>query len=258
MEQQNIDAALITCNANLFYTCGQVVIGYLYLSVHAPALLFVKRPNNISGAHRFSIRKPEQIVDLLKENNLPLPSRLMLESDELPYSEHVRLAALFPETEIVNGSSILREARSVKTPYEIELFRRSAALHAKVYHQIPQLYRPGMTDIGLSVEIERLMRLEGALGLYRVFGRTMEVCMGSLLAGDNAAAASPYDFALGGEGLDESLPVGANGTLLKEGNSVLVDMNGNFYGYMCDMSRVYSVGRLSDRAYTAHRVCLDV
>ena len=35
-------------------------------------------------------------------------------------------------------------------------------------------------------------------------------------------------------------------------------MNGNFYGYMCDMSRVYSVGRLSDRAYTAHRVCLDV
>ena len=45
MEQQNIDAALITCNANLFYTCGQVVIGYLYLSVHAPALLFVKRPN---------------------------------------------------------------------------------------------------------------------------------------------------------------------------------------------------------------------
>ena len=26
------------------------------------------------------------------------------------------------------------------------------------------------------------MRLEGALGLYRVFGRTMEVCMGSLLA----------------------------------------------------------------------------
>ena len=258
MEQQNIDAALITCNANLFYTCGQVVIGYLYLPVHAPALLFVKRPNNISGAHRFSIRKPEQIVDLLKENNQPLPSRLMLESDELPYSEHVRLAALFPEAEIVNGSSILREARSVKTPYEIELFRRSAALHAKVYHQIPQLYRPGMTDIGLSVEIERLMRLEGALGLYRVFGRTMEVCMGSLLAGDNAAAASPYDFALGGEGLDESLPVGANGTLLKEGNSVLVDMNGNFYGYMCDMSRVYSVGRLSDRAYTAHRVCLDV
>mgnify|MGYP001171204405 CR=1 FL=1 len=76
----------------------------------------------------------------------------MLESDELPYSEHVRLAALFPETEIVNGSSILREARSVKTPYEIELFRRSAALHAKVYHQIPQLYRPGMTDIGLSLK----------------------------------------------------------------------------------------------------------
>ena len=90
---QGIDAALITCNANLIYTYGCVVSGYLYLPLHSPALLFFKRPNNITGEHSFSIRKPEQIVDLLKEKGLPIPAKLMLEGDELPYSEYCRLAS---------------------------------------------------------------------------------------------------------------------------------------------------------------------
>ena len=38
----------------------------------------------------------------------------------------------------------------------------------------------------------------------------------------------------------------------------MVDMGGNFYGYMGDMRRVYSIGKLSDEAYTAHQVCLDI
>ena len=44
MVSQGIDAALITCNANLIYTYGCVVSGYLYLPLHSPALLFFNRP----------------------------------------------------------------------------------------------------------------------------------------------------------------------------------------------------------------------
>ena len=43
MAQQNIEAALITCNVNLLYTYGRIVSGYLYLPLHSPALLFIKR-----------------------------------------------------------------------------------------------------------------------------------------------------------------------------------------------------------------------
>ena len=258
MALQGIDAALITCNANLIYTYGCVVSGYLYLPLHSPALLFFKRPNNITGEHSFSIRKPEQIVDLLKEKGLPMPAKLMLEGDELPYSEYCRLASLFPETEVVNGTPLIRQARSVKTAIEIEMFRRSGIAHTKAYEQIPSVYRPGMTDRQLSIEIERLMRLEGCLGIFRTFGQSMEIFMGSLLAGDNATAPAPYDFALGGEGLDPSIPIGANGALLQPGQSFMVDMGGNFYGYMGDMSRVFSIGKLPEKAYAAHQTCLDV
>ncbi len=258
MSAQGIDAALITCNVNLLYTYGRVVSGYLYLPLHSPALLFFKRPNNIIGEHSFSVRKPEQIIDLLKEQGLPMPTKLMLEGDELPYSEYVRLASIFSDAEVINGTPLIRQARSTKTAVEIELFRRSAVAHAKAYDQVPSVYRPGMTDLEFSAEIERLMRLQGCLGIFRVFGRSMEIHMGSVLTGDNAASPSPYDFALGGEGLDAALPGGLNRTPLQEGQSVMIDMGGNFNGYMGDMSRVFSIGKLSDEAYTAHQLCLDI
>lgn len=258
MAANGIDAALITCNTNLLYTNGSIISGFLYLPLHAPALIFVKRPNNITGENTFLIRKPEQIIDILKEQNIPLPAKLMLEGDELPYSEYIRLSGLFPNSEIVNGTSLIRQARSVKTPVEIELFRRSGTAHAKAYEQIPTVYRPEMTDVEFSIEIERLMRLQGNLGIFRVFGRSMEIFMGSVLAGDNAQYPSPYDFALGGQGTDPALPGGANGTIMREGQSVMVDLGGNFNGYMGDMSRVFSVGKLPQEAYDAHQVCLEI
>ena len=259
MAQQGIDAALITCNVNLIYTYGRVVSGYLYLPLNAPARLFIKHPNDIEGEHIHPIRKPEQITGLLKECGLPLPVKLMLEGDELPFTEYNRLAACFPETEVVScGTALIRQARSIKTPIEIEMFRRSGIAHAKAYEQIPSVYQPGMTDRQLSVEIERLMRLEGCLGIFRVFGQSMEIFMGSLLAGDNAAVPSPYDFALGGKGLDPSLPGGVSGTLLQAGQCFMVDMGGNFYGYMGDMSRVFSIGKLPEQAYAAHQTCLEI
>lgn len=259
MAQREIDAALITCNVNLIYTYGRVVSGYLYLPLNAPARLFLKRPNNIEGEHIHSIRKPEQLPELLQECGLPIPAKLMLEGDELSFTEYNRLAACFPDTEVLPcGTALIRQARSVKTAIEIEMLRRSGIAHAKAYEQIPSVYQPGMTDRRLSIEVERLMRLEGCLGIFRVFGQSMEIFMGSLLAGDNAAAPSPYDFALGGEGLDPSLPGGANGTLLQPGQSLMVDMGGNFYGYMGDMSRVFSIGKLPEKAYAAHQTCLEI
>lgn len=259
MAQQDIDAALITCNVNLLYTYGRVVSGYLYLPLHAPARLFIKRPNNMIGEHVRPIRKPEQLPELLDECGLSIPSRLMLEGDELAFTEYNRLAACFPKTEVVPcGTSLIRQARSIKTDMEIEMFRRSGVAHAKAYDQIPSAYQPGMTDRQLSVEIERLMRLEGCLGIFRTFGQSMEIFMGSLLAGDNAMYPTPYDFALGGKGLDPSLPISVAGAFLQPGQSFMVDMGGNFYGYMSDMSRVFSIGRLPEKAYAAHRTCLDI
>lgn len=259
MFKEGIDAALITTNVNLIYTFGQVVSGYLYLPLHAPARLFVKRPASLIGEHIHAIRKPEQLPELLAQCGLPMPTRLMLEGDELPFNDYQRLSTCFPGAEVLPcGSRLIRKARSIKTLWEIETFRRSAQAHAAAYSLIPQLYQAGMSDVQLSIEVERAMRQQGCLGIFRVFGQSMEIFMGSLLAGDNAQEASPYDFALGGKGVDGSIPGGACGRIMQQGESLMVDMGGNFFGYMCDMSRVFSLGKLSQRAYDAHQCCLDI
>ena len=50
--------------------------------------------------------------------------------------------------------------------------------------------------------------------------------------------------------------VGANGTPLKEGTAIMVDMAGNYTAYMTDMTRVFSVGHLTELAYRAHQTAL--
>lgn len=115
-----------------------------------------------------------------------------------------------------------------------------------------------MSDYDLQVEIENVSRREGCLGQFRISGDSMELYMGNILAGDNADAPSPYDFAMGGAGMDPSLPVGANGTLIKPGTTVMVDINGNYNGYMTDMTRVFALGDIDPLAKRAHQCSIDI
>ena len=153
---------------------------------------------------------------------------------------------------------MMRTMRQIKTPWEISQFRISAKSHAATYAEIPNCFHPGMTDIEFQREIEKRMRQHGSIGLFRAFGTNMDIFMGSILAGKNAEQPSPFDFALGGAGIHPICPIGANGTLLKEGISIMIDMAGNYTAYMTDMTRVFSIGKLPELAYKAHQVALSI
>lgn len=272
------DACLLSSPVNLYYFNNKIYKGYCYLPCRGEAVHFVRRPLDLKAedigfpsdetgqkdpglhpdqAHFHLIRKVEQLPEILKELGIAPAEKLMLEGDELSYAEWTRLQQCFPDSLLINGSRALRKARSVKTLYEQSLIRQSAQLHVESYRSIPRLFRPGMTDIELSIELERIMRLNGNLGLFRTYGADMEVFMGSVLTGDNASVSSPYDFALGGAG-HPSNPIGANGSPILPGKSVMIDMAGNFTGYLDDITRCYSCGKLPEKAYKAHRVALEL
>ena len=254
----NADACLIASNVNLYYTTGTIYGGYLYLPYEGEPHLFIRRPAGIEHPQITYIGKPEQIPLLLKEKGVSFPKKVMLENDELSYNEIVRLQTVFKGSEFGNATTLLRQARTSKTPWEIEQFRISATRQAEAYSHIRSCYRPGMTDIEFQYEFERVCRSFGSLGVFRGFGQSMDIFMGSVLTGDNAAAASPFDFALGGSGLHPSIPVGANGSLIKQGTTVMMDIAGNFTAYISDMTRVFSIGKLPGIAYTAHHVALEM
>ena len=258
MRQEEDDGCLLTMNMNLYYVSGQVFNGYFYLPAEGRPYWFVKRLTIPETNQVHVIRKPEQIPDFFRDLNLAMPRKLLLEADELSYNEYIRLQHVFRAEATGNASALIRHIRMIKTPWEIEQMRISARKHEAVYREIPACYRPGMRDIELQIEIEKRMRVHGSLGYFRAFGSNMDIFMGSLLAGENAGEPSPFDFALGGTGMHASGPLGANGTLLREGTTVMADMSGNYTAYQTDMTRVFSIGKLPDRAYRVHRVALEI
>jgi hypothetical protein len=258
MRQEGIGSLLVCDNANLLALCGRVYAGYAWIPADGAPVWFVRRPVELEGDNVAYIRKPEEIPSVLQGAGITLEGTVGLEMDLTSYTGIERLKAVFATHECVNASDVLRRWRSVKTPAQVALLRRSGVLHAGVMRRVPRLFRMGMTDLELQVEIERLSRLHGCLGLFRISGPSMELFMGNVISGRNADTPTPYDFAMGGAGTDPSLPVGANGSEILNNTAVMVDVNGNYTGYMTDMTRVYSLGTLPALALDAHRCSIDI
>lgn len=251
IEGLRLDGPSLICdNANLFYLTGRVFCGYIFLQPGEAPRYFVKRPSELKGENITFIRKPEEIGLKCEVLGLELGS--------LAYAQAMRLQAAFAATELTDISGKIMLGRSVKTPLEQQLLIDDGIRHAGVYARIPGLFHEGMTDIELQAEIERVDRLHGCLGQFRVNGPDMEIHMGNVITGRNADTPSPYDFAMGGAGLSPSLPVGASGEEIKPGQAVMVDMNGNFNGYMTDMTRTYACGNLPEKALRAHQCSINI
>lgn len=259
IKSEGLDAILLASNSNIFYTSGRLFRGYVYITPEHLALYFVVRPLSVDTSDdTIILRKPELIPSILKEKGMPLPKRLGLEFDDLYYSEITRLQAAFPEATAENCSHLLRKVRMVKTQWELDCMRYDGLRQASAYRRFSKCYREDMTDVEFQIEIERLLRLEGCLGYIRTSGSQMEINMGSVIAGDNADAPSPYDFTMGGAGVDPSLPVGANGAIMHPGETVMIDVCGAFNGYQTDMTRVWKIGEIPALAEKAHECSRNI
>jgi Xaa-Pro aminopeptidase len=243
---------------NLLYLTGRIFMGSVYVPAEGAPWFFVRRPCGLTGPNVVEIRKPEQIAEILRDAGVALPQTLLLEGDDLTFSEYTRLGSVFADAAASNGSGLLRQCRAIKTPYEIRIMKKTGSRHADVIARYASVYEPGMTDQSWSIEMFRLMLQAGNLGLFRIAGGSMEGFMGTILAGDNGGAVSPYDFALGGAGLHPSLPVGQSGVALKEGMAVMVDIAGNFYGYLTDCTRTFGIGKLAPKALEAHALSIAI
>lgn len=259
MAANNMQAMLVSDNANKFYLTGRIFDGYIYINAADRSIsYFVRRPAELDGDAVIAIRKPEEIVEAMDRAGLRRAEPLGLELNESSWAVVERLAKAMGVSTFANADAVLMQARAVKCADEIEKIRQCGVKHCRVYERIPHIYVEGMSDVELQIEIERLSRLEGSIGIMRVTGHDMEINMGSVLVGANADTPSSYDFALGGAGTSPALPVGADGTVITPGTTVMVDTNGDFNGYMTDMTRTFTLGDVSDEVRAAHQLSSDI
>jgi Xaa-Pro dipeptidase len=263
MEKQGIEALLVVQKMDFYYLSGTTQDGLLFLPVEGNPLLMIKRE-----LERAKVDSPLRDVVALKSlRDIPSliqtywhrrPHELGLEFDVLPVSDYLRLQKLFPGIRFVDISSILRETRKIKSPFEIDLMRAAGKIGKRVYQEARKILRKGMTEIEFGGLLEAVAKRHGHEGLLRVRSLNYEAYTWHVLSGPTGGIVSQSDSPMGGLGLSPAFPVGASLRVMRAHEPILVDFGTCTHGYQADETRMFSVGKLKQKFIDAYKACLEI
>jgi Xaa-Pro dipeptidase len=161
--------------------------------------------------------------------------------------------------EVGDCSSALWSVREVKDADEIAAMRASVSLFDALHAAMCTHLRPGITELELSAELARALRLAGHDGV--VFQHRWDAKLqveGALASGPNLATISRGPVTITGVGLGEAFPMGASRRVIERGDLVNVDLGLNRAGYHGDMARTYAVGELPDGLERLAGICREL
>ncbi|HJV35481.1 Xaa-Pro peptidase family protein [Geomonas sp.] len=263
MAKDSLDAVIMVQNADLFYFTGTVQTGNLYVPLSGDPIYLVRRDylrarmeSGLATVIPFS--SPKELPAQVAAHGHPEPKRIGLELDVLPVAIYQRFQALYPNAQFFDASPAIRRVRAVKTHYEIHILQDAGNMADKVYRRAAEVIREGMSELELAAELERFSRLQGHQGYTRMRAFNGELSMGQVLAGADAAAPACTNTPLGGMGLTPAFGHGASYNRIGTNEPIVVDMGSCFDGYLVDQTRVFSIGKLSDRLRKGYEDMLKV
>ncbi len=253
------DSLLILQNVDQYYLAGTLQTGVLWFPKQGEPLLAIRK--SFERAKTESAVK--NIVPLKSYSELasliPDPgSAIGFEMDVVPVSMFQQVSKHFSKSRIVDGSAPLRNARAVKTAYEIECIREAARQLDKMFLDIPSQLREGLPEFELAARIEYILRMAGHQGLVRMRRFNMEMHYGAVAFGDTSAYPHAFDGPVGVRGMYAAVPVMGSRRTLKPGEPVMIDICGGHAGYIADGSRTYSLGPVSRQMRDTHDFVLEL
>lgn len=253
------DSLVILQNVDQFYLTGTLQTGALWFPREGEPLLAVRK--SFERAKTESAVK--NIVPLKTYSDLPglIPNpgeTVGFETDVLPVAVFQQVSRHFSKSRIVDGSVPVRNARGVKTPYEIECIRRAAKQLDTMFLDIPSQLHEGLAEYELAARIEYVLRMAGHQGLTRVRRFNMEMHYGAVSFAETAAYPHAFDGPVGVRGLYAAVPAMGSRRTLKRDEPVMIDICGGYAGYISDGSRTYVLGRASQQMRDTHQYILEL
>ena len=263
MEKEQIEALLVIQKMNLYYFSGTTQDGLLFVPLKGKSLLMIKRE-----LERAKVESPIQETAALKSiREIPslvrsyvggIPKNLGLEMDILPVKDYFKYQELFPGTQFVDASPILREVRKRKSSFEIDLIRKSGEIGKKVNFEARKILREGMTEIEFGGLLEAVAKRYGHEGLLRVRSLIYEADTWHGLSGLTGGIVSQSDSPMGGLGLSPAFPVGASRKVMRAHEPILVDLGTCYPGYQADETRMFSIGKMKQKFVHAYEACREI
>lgn len=253
------DALIVLQNADVFYLTGSSQGGVLWFPREGEPVFMVRKSFERARMesrirHVVKLRRFAEIA-----NYVPSPGRTLgFELDVLPVGMYQQLLKVFPGATIVDGSQPIKQARSVKTAWEIQQIRQAASMLDQAFADIPTQLRPGLAEYELAARIEYVMRMAGHQGLLRVRRFNMELYYGAVSFGESSAYPHAFDGPVGVRGLYPAVPLNGGWRRLEPNEPIMVDVCGGYGGYLADGSRTFSMGPVSQRMKDTHQFLLEL
>ncbi len=263
MEETGVDLSFITHNADLFYFTGSIQQGIFLVPKVGKARYFVRRYYDRAKIESplkeiVKITSPDDIPSFLGKD-IPSPHVIGFALDVLPVNLFRRLSSIVEDAKVKDITPLIREVRSIKSPRELDILRVSGKKLSSLMTKAGEILEEGKSEREIVAELSRISLNKGHSGMIRVRNRSQEFPLLHVLAGPSAAVGAYTDTPLGGAGNDTSLPVGPGRGVIEKGVPVMVDMMWVEKGYITDMSRVFSVGKMKDQQLLkAHHVSIQV
>jgi Xaa-Pro dipeptidase len=262
--EKQIDVVLLNQNSDLYYYTGSVQPLYVLVPAAGPAVALARKAiNRISEEVRHlpfeAFRNTEDLVRIIAKYGLNSPKRVGFALDITSYNTVSRFQRLFGTAQIVDISWDLRTLRMVKSAGEILILTRTAELMADMPEVVKANFRPGMTELELSLVVETHFRLRGHTAMLRCRREGVEVAaFGVCSAGINSLSGGKFDGICVGKGLSPAMPYGAASDPIPKSAPIIVDFAFVWEGYHVDLTRMFSWGRPSEQIMEAYDAMVKV
>jgi Xaa-Pro dipeptidase len=263
MEHKGMAALLVAQKMDCFYLSGTTQDSLLFVPLEGEPLLMVSRELERARVdspleHIVSLKSLRELPSLIRDHWGRLPETMGLEFDVVPVRDHLRYQELFPETRLLDSSSIIRNARKIKSPFEIEMMRQAGEIGRKIYEEARGFLKEGMTEIEFGGLLDKTGKKYGHEGLARVRSMNYEAYTWHVLSGWTGGIVSQSDSPMGGLGVSPAFPVGGSLKPMRAHEPILVDFLSTYHGYMVDMTRMFSIGEMEKKFVAAYDACRKI
>jgi Xaa-Pro aminopeptidase len=261
--KNKIEALLVIQKMDHYYLSGTTQDSLLFVPLEGLPLLLVRKELERAKVESpidnvVAIKSIRDFPRLIKNHYGRLPGNLGLELDVLPVKDYFRYQELFPGTQIVDSSSILRDVRKIKSPFEISLMRTAGEMAKRLYEYAGSILKEGMTEIEFGGLLDAAAKKYGHEGVLRVRSLNYEAYSWHVLSGLTGGIVSQSDSPMGGLGLSPAFPVGASRKVMKAHEPILLDFGICYHGYQVDQTRMYSIGEMPRQFINAYNACKEI
>jgi Xaa-Pro aminopeptidase len=263
MEKEEMEALLVVQKMDFYYLTGTTQDGLLFLPSEGKPLLMIRRELERAKVEStlndvVALKSIRELPSLIQTHFGKLPNSLGLELDVLPVRDYLKYQEFFPATRFVDGSSILRNTRRIKSPFEVDLMRKAGEIGRKAYQEGRKILEEGMTEIQFGGLLEAAAKRYGHEGLLRVRSLNYEAYTWHVLSGPTGGIVSQSDSPMGGLGLSPAFPVGASLRVMRAHEPILVDFGTCYHGYQVDETRMFSIGKMRQKFVDAYKACQEI